>query len=130
MKRPPKKVIIEVLTQCMGVKASAAKKLGCARNTLNRWLEHYKIGKDDITECRGPLIDLAEIAIIKAVRAGDFRAAKYVLSCFAGDEWNEKAKTEAEVRKVIAELNEKGNDDVKPLIIWGPCDDDEPENEN
>ena len=118
MKRPHKSIIIEALHKAHGIKTNAAESLNCSRTTLNAWIEKLDL-HDDVKAARGHLLDMAENIILRRLEDGDYNAAKYVLMCFGGSEWNDKAKTDAAVRRIVEDLAKSNAENVRPLVIWG-----------
>lgn len=80
-----KKEMIEALTACKGMVYVAARRLGCAANTVYNFIEKYPEVKAAMQQERGVLIDIAEIALAKAVQNGEPWAVSLTLKTIGKD---------------------------------------------
>lgn len=72
--------VIEALRRSRGIKALAAKALGCNRLTVDNYIQRYPTIKAVYEEQRALLVDIAEAQLAKKLDAGEWDAVKYVLS--------------------------------------------------
>lgn len=72
--------VVEALERARGIKAVAAKILGCTRRTVERYAERYATVAQACHQARETLIDVAEGQLVKAVDSGEWPAVRYVLA--------------------------------------------------
>lgn len=71
--------IIEALNQTKGMIYLAAKKLHCSPVTVYNYAKRYKSVQQAIDDNRGEFIDVAELALARAVQAGEGWAVCFAL---------------------------------------------------
>ena len=74
------KDVSAALVEARGVKAAAARHLGCSRNTIERYITLYPTVREAYELARAELIDLAESKLVEQLEAGEWPAVKYTLS--------------------------------------------------
>lgn len=79
------KQVAAALLEARGVKAAAARLLGCNRNTVERYINAYPTVKEACEIARAELIDLAESKLVEQLEAGEWPAIKYTLSTLGKD---------------------------------------------
>jgi hypothetical protein len=67
-------------------KAAAARELGCAWMTVDRYCKRHPTLRDALHAAKMELVDLAQTGLRQAVVSGDLGAIKYVLSTLGKDE--------------------------------------------
>jgi hypothetical protein len=77
--------VIEALQRHHGVVLKAAEALGCARCTLYAFMEKHEDIKELRYETSETLKDIAEAAIIQAIKAGDLKTVRWWLERQAKD---------------------------------------------
>jgi len=77
--------IIEALEESKGLIAPAARKLGCARDTIRRYLEEYEDIAQAIKDQREAVTDMAENALYQAILDREAWAVCFYLKCMAKD---------------------------------------------
>ena len=77
--RVPTERIIECLRETNGLVSLAAKRVPCSISTINTRRKRVQAVEQVIQECRGELVDLGELALRKAVLAGEPWAVSLVL---------------------------------------------------
>jgi DNA-binding transcriptional MerR regulator len=77
--------IIEALEESKGLIAPAARKLGCARDTIRRYLEEYEGVAQAIKDQREAVTDMAENALYQAILDREAWAVCFYLKCMAKD---------------------------------------------
>ena len=77
--RVPTERIIECLRETNGLVSLAAKRVPCSITTINVRRKRVQAVEQVIQECRGELVDLGELALRKAVLAGEPWAVSLVL---------------------------------------------------
>ena len=77
--------IIECLRETNGLVSLAAKRVPCSISTINTRRKRVQAVEQVIQECRGELVDLGELALRKAVLAGEPWAVSLVLKTLGKD---------------------------------------------
>jgi hypothetical protein len=77
--------IIGALEESRGLIAPAARKLGCARDTIRRYLEEYEEIAQAIKDQREAVTDMAENALYQAILDREPWAVCFYLKCMAKD---------------------------------------------
>ena len=83
--RVPTERIIECLRETNGLVSLAAKRVPCSITTINVRRKRVQAVEQVIQECRGELVDLGELALRKAVLAGEPWAVSLVLKTLGKD---------------------------------------------
>lgn len=71
--------VVAALTATGGARAAAAQRLGVTRSAITHFVNRHPEVADAIEEIRGTFVDLSEAALIKAARAGEGWAVRYML---------------------------------------------------
>lgn len=85
---PPRYTVKEFLKAVegsFGIKAVIARKLGCSRQTVDKYCKKHPTIREAIEQEREMLKDMAEGRLVKAVQDGEPWAVKYVLSTLGKD---------------------------------------------
>ena len=77
--------VIAALVETKGLVASAARKLGCKRQTIYNWAKRNKQVRETIDAQRAQFVDAAELALMTAVAKGEPWAVKFTLSTLGKD---------------------------------------------
>src|SRR5215471_20470162 len=77
--------VIAALVDAKGLVASAARKLGCQRQTIYNWAKRNKQVRETIDAQRAQFVDAAELALMTAVAKGEPWAVKFTLSTLGKD---------------------------------------------
>ena len=83
--RVPTERIIECLRETNGLVSLAAKRVPCSITTINTRRKRVKAVEDVIRECRDELVDYGELALRRAVVAGEPWAVGLVLKTLGRD---------------------------------------------
>ena len=83
--RIPTDRIIQALRETNGLVSLAAKRVPCSITTINVRRKRVQAVEQVIQECRGELVDLGELALRKAVLAGEPWAVGLVLKTLGKD---------------------------------------------
>lgn len=83
--RIPTDRIIECLREVNGLISLAAKRVPCSPTTIRERARRVQAVRQVIDECRGELVDLGELALRKAVLAGEPWAVALVLKTLGKD---------------------------------------------
>ncbi|NDV60972.1 hypothetical protein G0Q06_00750 [Puniceicoccales bacterium CK1056] len=135
-KRLSKKRVLEAIEDSHGVVYDAARRLGCARSSLHRF-----IAKNGLTahvdSARAELLDIAEHHLAKAVKIGCPWAVRYVLGTLGKERFGSEAAQvavtfEALPRIQVVEFNPKTGAPVKPIKkghkqLWLPSVEQRPQ---
>lgn len=71
--------ISTALRETKGMVAVAARRLGCTRKTVRAYVTRYPAVADVLREERHLMGDIAELALFKAIQAGELDAIKFYL---------------------------------------------------
>ena len=71
--------VIEALKRARGIKAIAAKILGCSRQTVDNYIERYATVRAAYEEQRETLVDVAEGKLIAKLDEDEWAAIKFIL---------------------------------------------------
>ena len=77
--------VIDALTATAGIKSAAAKRLGCHVNTVENYIARYPTVAAAATQARSGIIDIAESILVRRLNAGEWDAAKFVLTTLGKD---------------------------------------------
>ena len=80
MKKPSKKLLLEIAEKSCGVVTYAGEMAKVSRNTFHKWMNASPWLKEAMTEARDNLVDLAEQGLIKNVKDGDPKSCIYITS--------------------------------------------------
>ena len=72
--------VIKAIEDSAGIKAVVARRLGCHRFTVDRYIRRYPTVARAYQQEREKLVDLAESELVKRVRAGEWPAIRWVLA--------------------------------------------------
>ena len=70
---------IEAIQGTGGIKITIARKLGCHRHTVTRYIDKYSTIKQSFENERERMVDLAEGKFMKLVEAGEWPAIRFML---------------------------------------------------
>ncbi len=71
--------IAQALKESNGIKAVAARRLGCARNTVVKYAQEYAVCREAVETARETIVDLAEGKLVEAIARGEPWAVAMVL---------------------------------------------------
>ena len=71
--------VAEALEATAGIRAAAAKKLGCSRSTVANYIDRHKRLRDLEAEIVEGNLDVAEGQVLKAIHEGDLKAVIFYL---------------------------------------------------
>ncbi len=77
--------VIEALRLAAGIKAEAARKLGCTRATVDAYIKRYPQVREEWIETRETLVDDAQSKLYAAVERQEWRAIRFVLLTLGKD---------------------------------------------
>jgi len=77
--------VIEALRKARGIKAVAAKLLGCDRHTVDNYITRHPTVARAYEEQRQTIVDIAEGQLVKKLDAGEWPAVRYTLSTLGRD---------------------------------------------
>ena len=111
-KRPYRKYtaeqMIDALAESMGMISPAARKLGCSRDTIRRYLAEYPEIAEAIEDANEEVNDIAELKLLDAIKRGEAWAICFRLKT--------KAKNRGYVEK--AELTGAHGAPVKIKLVY------------
>lgn len=105
--------VIEALQKARGIKAVAAKVLGCSRQTVDNYIGRYVTVKAAYQEQRETLVDIAEGKLMKKLDTDEWPAIKFILTTL-GKERGYTERTEvtgAEGKAVVIQYTGNVNPD-------------------
>jgi len=79
------KQIAEALRHCHGMFYLATERLGCCRKSLRNYVNRSQTLRRIVEEFRGKRVDVAEVALDKAVMAGEGWAVQLILRTIGKD---------------------------------------------
>jgi hypothetical protein len=86
--------VITALQLSAGIQSIAAKKLGCTRQTVGRYVERYDEVRDALRQVEEDKLDLAEAKILKHIEGGNLTACIFYLKAKGKARgWTERAET-------------------------------------
>lgn len=88
------KRVEDALREAEGVILYAARKLGCSRQHLYRYIERHPALQQVLQEIREGIIDEVQHALVQRARAGEPWAVKYLLTHWQPDLYGEKVRVE------------------------------------
>ena len=71
--------VIEAITLARGIKAVAARKLGCSRPTLDSYIDRYPGVRTAYQEAKDTLLDAAESALLTMIDNKEWPAVRFLL---------------------------------------------------
>ena len=77
--------VAEALRQAAGIKAEAARRLGCTRATVDAYIKRHPEVREAWIDARETMVDLAESKLYDAVERGEWPAVHYTLSTLGKD---------------------------------------------
>ena len=77
--------MIAALLEAHGVKAQAARLLGCNRNTVERYISLYPTVQEAYAIARAELVDLAESKLVEQLEGGEWPAIRFTLATIGKD---------------------------------------------
>ena len=100
--------MIDALAESMGMISPAARKLGCSRDTIRRYLAEYPEIAEAIEDANEEVNDIAELKLLDAIKRGEAWAICFRLKT--------KAKNRGYVEK--AELTGTNGAPVKIKLVY------------
>lgn len=98
--------MVDALVECKGLVYLAARKLGCHPRTVLRYKAKHKAVRDACETERGEIVDVAEVSLYKAVKAGKGWAVCFILKTLGKDR--------GYVQRVEVENDERPKSRYKP----------------
>lgn len=96
------KQMIDAITETHGMVYLAARKLGCDPKTVYNYAKRYASVQEAINEHRGHFVDTCELALRRAVLAGDAWAVCFALKTLGKDRgYIEKQQVEHEGEVIL-----------------------------
>lgn len=77
--------MIDAIRGSRGIKSVAARRLGCVRQTVDRYIRDYPTVREVYEEERESLVDLAEAKLLESVNNSEWPAIKFVLVTLGKD---------------------------------------------
>jgi len=72
--------VVDAIRDAHGIKADAARSLGCDWTTVHRYAQRHPTVQDALEEARESLIDKAESGLLNKLEAEEWGAIKFVLT--------------------------------------------------
>ena len=107
-KKYSKQQMIDALAESMGMISPAARKLGCSRTTIRRYLAEYPEIAEAIEDANEEVNDIAELKLLDAIKRGEAWAICFRLKT--------KAKNRGYVEK--AELTGTNGAPIKIKLVY------------
>lgn len=81
----------EAIRETAGIKTAAARRVGCSVGTVNNYIERYPTVAAAYEQARAGIVDMAESVLVRRLNAGEWDAAKFVLTTLGKDRgWGQK----------------------------------------
>jgi hypothetical protein len=77
--------MIDALQANAGIKSAAARRLGCHLSTIDNYIDRYPTVRQAYEEARAGIVDMAESVVVRRVNAGEWDAAKFILTTLGKD---------------------------------------------
>ena len=77
--------VIDAIQAARGIKAAAARALGCSRQTVTNYIDRYPAVKEAYQEARDTLLDDAESALVALVEKQEWPAVRFLLVTLGKD---------------------------------------------
>lgn len=77
--------VAKAITDANGIKAVAARRLGCARQTVAKYANEYAICREAVQTSRETVVDLAEGKFLEAISRGEPWAVSMALKTLGRD---------------------------------------------
>lgn len=112
--------VIKAINATAGIKTAAAKRLSCDVDTIDNYAKRYPTVAEALQQARAGIVDIAESVLVRRLNAGEWDAAKFVLTTLGKDRgWGNSidvnVKIEELARKIAAETGEPF-EDVLPVV--------------
>lgn len=104
--------MIDAIQSAQGILAQAARKIGCARNTVSRYIKEYPTVKAAYEEANETNIDFVESKLMSNINSGDTTAIIFFLKT--------KAKARGYVERTEVDQNNTG--EVTVRVIYDDTD--------
>lgn len=75
----------EAIRETAGIKTAAARRIGCSVGTVNNYIERYPTVAAAYEQARAGIVDMAESVLVRRLNAGEWDAAKFVLTTLGKD---------------------------------------------
>ncbi len=102
--------MIDAIQKANGIKAAAARVLGCSRTTIDRYIANYATVAQAYEESRETLIDMAEGKLFEQIKGGNITAIIFAL------------KTIGKHRGYVERIEQQHSGEVNHVVNW---DDDD-----
>jgi len=88
-----------------GIKTAAAKRLGCDVDTLDNYCSRYPMVDAAYRQARAGVVDAAESILLQRLAAGEWDAAKFVLTTLGRDRgWGNSVDVNISVDEIARQL--------------------------
>lgn len=77
--------VAQAIRDANGIKAVAARRLGCARNTVSKYAREYVVCREAVETARETIVDLAEGQFVAAIGRGEPWAVSMALKTLGRD---------------------------------------------
>ena len=77
--------VAEAITEAKGFVSTAAKRLGCGRTTIYRYIDKYATVKQAVDDAREDMKDFAEAKLFQLIKSENITAIIFYLKCQAKD---------------------------------------------
>lgn len=75
----------EAIRETAGIKTAAARRLGCHMDTVTNYIDRYPTVAAAYEQARAGIVDMAESVLVRRLNAGEWDAAKFVLTTLGKD---------------------------------------------
>ena len=90
--------MITAIRAARGIKAAAARALGCSRSTIDNYIRRYDTVAEAYEEARNTLLDDAESAMAALIDAHEWPAVRFILATLGKDRgYTERTETAVQV---------------------------------
>ena len=118
--------VAEALRLAAGIKADAARRLGCARSTVNAYIKRYPEVQEAWIDARETVVDLAQSKLQAAVERGEWEAVRYTLSTLGKDRGFSARPTPQPVESAVAAAERRRAEFLADIRrVYGEADEEE-----
>lgn len=105
--------VIEAIHATAGIETAAAKRLNCDRDTIANYRKRYPQVEAAMTQARAGIIDKAESILVNRLSAGEWDAAKFVLTTIGKDRgWGQSVDVNVKVDEIARQLAAEYGEDA------------------